>query len=370
MLTRRGKGGVYHTRFTAPDGRRVSRSTGTEDRKQAQEFERRLKSEVWRVAKLGAIQRRTWQETVLRFFGERTQLRESSAKRYKAALKWLDANLQVVGLSIRSHLDEFTTEKLADLRAHRMKSTTSVCTVNRTMSFARAVLRAAVEWRWLETAPKVKMPKEPRDHMRSLTVTEATRLMRELPVHLSRMMRFSVATGLRDQNVTRMRWDWVDMDRRLVVCPAAVMKNGRPHGVPLNDEAMSVLRECQGEHAEFVFCYAYAREDGKREKLRPVVRPNNSAWRAAVKRAGLSGFRWHDLRHTWASWHTMAGTRPQALMELGAWSSLDQVKRYSHLAPSHLVESASAIAPKLRIVVDNTGANSAQAVQEAARETA
>lgn len=147
-------------------------------------------------------------------------------------------------------------------------------------------------------------------HMRPLTVSEATRLMRELPLHLSRMMRFSVATGLRDQNVTRLQWEWVDKDRKLLVLPASVMKNGRPHGVPLNDEAMSVLQECQGEDAEFVFCYAYARADGKRENLRPVVRPNNSAWRAAVKRAGLSGFRWHDLRHTWASWHTMAGTRP------------------------------------------------------------
>lgn len=365
MLTRRGKNGFYHTRFTAPDGSRVQRSTETADRRQAQEFERRLKTEIWRVQKLGAVPRHLWQEAVLRFFEERQQtLRETSVTRYKAALRWLDANLHHAGLSARSSLDEFTTERITKLRAVRMETTTSVCTTNRTMSFLRALLRTAEKWKWLEKAPVVAMPREPRNRVRSLSPTEATRLLQELPTHLVRMMRLSVATGLREQNVTRLRWDWVDLDRRMIVLPGEAMKNGNPHGIPLNDEAMAVLQECAGEHAQFVFCYAPRRRDGDRSTARPISRPNNTAWKAALKRAGIVGFRWHDLRHTWASWHTMAGTRPQALMELGAWSSLDQVRRYSHLSPDHLMESAAAIGPKLRLVVDNTGANLVQAASE------
>jgi integrase len=371
MLKRRGKSGVYHTRFTAPDGSRISRSTETTDRKQAQEFERKLKAEIWRVQKLGAIPRHSWQEAVLRFFKECEQknLRKTSVDRYMAALKWVDAHLVRVGLSPRSYLDEFTTEKLADLRSIRMETTKSVFTTNRTLSFVRALLRAAAskEWRWLATAPEIKMPKEPKTRTTHLTPSQAASLIRELPVHLVRMMRLSVATGLRDQNVTRLRWSWVDLDHRMIVLSGEVMKNREPFGVSLNEEAVSVLRECQGEHSEFVFCYAYRRKDGRRLNPRPVLRPNNTAWKAALKRAGIQGFRWHDLRHTWASWHAMSGTSTQALMELGSWSTLDQVKRYAHLSPGHLVTSANAIGPQLRLVVDNTGANLAQADEAPAK---
>lgn len=67
-----------------------------------------------------------------------------------------------------------------------------------------------------------------------------------------------------------------------------------------------------------------------------------------MQRAGLEGFRWHDLRHTWASWHVQAGTPLAVLKELGGWSTLDMVMRYAHLAPEHLAEHAERIAgPRL-----------------------
>ena len=74
--------------------------------------------------------------------------------------------------------------------------------------------------------------------------------------------------------------------------------------------------------------------------------------------AGIShDFRWHDLRHTWASWHVQRGTRLQELMELGGWASYEMVLRYAHLATEQLREAASRIddtnltqRPNLRLV--------------------
>ena len=73
------------------------------------------------------------------------------------------------------------------------------------------------------------------------------------------------------------------------------------------------------------------------------MRAVGSAWERSLRRAGIEEFRFHDLRHTWASWHVMSGTSLQELMELGGWKSYEMVLRYAHLAPEHLSAAAQRI---------------------------
>jgi integrase len=75
-----------------------------------------------------------------------------------------------------------------------------------------------------------------------------------------------------------------------------------------------------------------------------------SAWKRSLKRAGIENFRFHDLRHSWASQHVMNGTSLQELMELGGWKSYEMVLRYAHLAPEHLSNAAARIERRLGIV--------------------
>jgi integrase len=92
-----------------------------------------------------------------------------------------------------------------------------------------------------------------------------------------------------------------------------------------------------GKHRERVFTYA-----GK-----PLGHANTLAWRKALKRAGIANFRWHDLRHTWASWHRQSGTPTHELQRLGGWRSSVMVERYAHLAPDHLAKAAGRLDPML-----------------------
>ena len=79
---------------------------------------------------------------------------------------------------------------------------------------------------------------------------------------------------------------------------------------------------------------------------KPMTQVNTKAWRVAVRKAGLEDFRWHDLRHTWASWHAQAGTPLNVLQEMGGWTSAEMVQRYAHLSVTHLRDHAERIVPE------------------------
>ena len=115
-----------------------------------------------------------------------------------------------------------------------------------------------------------------------------------------------------------MRWSDVDLERRTAWVHADEAKGGTAIGVPLNDEAIAVLREEIGKHRDRVFTF----------RRRPLANANTKAWKNALRRAGIEHFRWHDLRHVWATWHLMAGTTLGELQELGAWKSEAMVRRY------------------------------------------
>lgn len=107
-------------------------------------------------------------------------------------------------------------------------------------------------------------------------------------------------------------------------------KNGDALGVPLNDVALAVLSRQQGKHAAHVFTF----------RGRPLRNANNRAWRAALKACGIENFRWHDLRHTWASWLRQNDVPTWVLQELGGWKSESMVRRYAHMSVKHLAPYA------------------------------
>lgn len=321
-LYKRSKSRLWWVRITV-NGREIRRSTGTADKKLAEEFEVKLKAELWRSAKLGERPRYRWEQAVERWLTERAHL--SSNKDQKMHLRWLHQHLY------GRFLDEINRDVLDNVARARKAEDVSNATVNRTLEVVRAILRCAErEWEWLDSSPAVRKLPEPKRRIRWLTREEADRLLSELPSHIGEIARFSLATGLRSSNVTGLEWSQVDLDRRVAWVHHDQIKNGKALPVPLNAEAILVLRRQVGQHPVRVFTY----------RGRPVSQVNTKAWKQALKRAGIKDFRWHDLRHTWASWHVQSGTPLQVLQELGGWSCYEMVLRYAHLSAGHLADYA------------------------------
>lgn len=315
---------IWWVRFTTPNGRRVRRSTGTADRVAAQELHDKLRAELWRVRKLGEKPRRSWQEAVVRWLKE-TQ-HKASQKDDRRILRWVDSYLGAL------HLDEITRDVIDRITDAKLKTGASNATCNRMLAIVRSVLRrAAREWEWLDRVPSFRMLPEPKRRVRWLTREEADRLIAALPDHFAEMARFSLATGLRLGNVRLLEWLQVDLERRLAWIHPDQAKARKAIPVPLNSEAVLVLRRQQGKHPVYVFtCRGRA----------PLSGVPSGTWKTALSRANLTNFRWHDLRHTWASWHAQAGTPLHALQELGGWETPAMVRRYAHLSPEHLKEYA------------------------------
>jgi len=303
------------------NGRRIQESTGTTDKVKAQELHDRMKASLWDQERLGVKPRHSWQEAVVLYLRETGH--KASSNMDQVHLKWLDRFLGTL------YLDEITRPVVDQIRAAKLQEGVKPSTANRTLEVVRAVLNKAVfEWEWLDKAPRIRMQSEPDRRIRWLTREEAERLLGELPPHLEAMARFSLETGLRQSNVTGLQWSQVNLDQRQAWIHADQAKARKPISVPLSSTAVEVIRQQLGKHETHVFCY-----QGK-----PVIQTNTKAWRSALARAGIENFRWHDLRHTWASWHAQAGTPLHVLQELGAWQCVEMVRRYAHLSGGHLAE--------------------------------
>lgn len=299
----------------------ISSCTGI--KRQAQQYHDKLKAERWEVDKLDAKPKHTWDEAAERFLAETTHKRTQAWD--VAMLKWFHPYLG------GKDLKDINKALIDHIRGQRGKGV-KPATVNRYMALVRVILRrACFDWEWLDRVPKVGQLRDPAGRIRSLTREEATKLLAQLPEHLRDMAVFSLATGLRQGNVTRLQWKQVSLERSHLWISADQHKNGKAHSVPLNDAAMQVLEKRKGDHPTHVFTY-----EGN-----PIVQVNTKAWRAALQRAGIEDFRWHDLRHTFATWHREAGTPTHELQRLGGWKTLEMVERYAHVAPEGLQIAAS-----------------------------
>ena len=325
-MSLRKRGSVWWIDFHSPNGERIRRSTETESKAQAKELHDKLKAETWRLQKLGERPKRYWEDAVLKFLKEAAD--KATYEGDKSKLRWLDPFLA------GKELDHINRELIDRITDAKLAEGASNATVNRHLALVRTILRRCHrDWEWIDRAVSVRLLKEPTRRIRFLTQDQAGALLRELPEHLKDMATFALATGLRAANITGLTWEQVDLPRKQAWVHPDQAKARRAIPVPFNEAALEVVTRQQGKHPVRVFTY-----DGN-----PVKQVSTRAWYKALKRARIEAFRFHDLRHTWASWHVQNGTPLHVLQELGGWETPSMVRRYAHLASDHLASYAGKV---------------------------
>ncbi|ECQ7478858.1 site-specific integrase [Salmonella enterica] len=362
-LFRRGE--IWYASYSLPGGRRIKESLGTSDKRLATELHDKRKAELWRVDRLGDFPDVMFDDACMRWLEEKAEKKSLKDDRSRMAF-WL-AHFEGVRLKdvteqkIYSAVNKMSNRKQLEIwkikaavaqkngepaPVYSAKPVTT-STKAKHLALMKAILRAAErDWKWLEKAPVIKIPSVRHKRVRWLEKEEAKRLIDECPEPLKSVVKFALATGLRKSNIMNLEWQQIDMQRRVAWVNPEDSKSNRAIGVALNDTACKVLRDQIGKHHKWVFVHTTAakRADGtSTPAVRKMRIDSKTSWLSACRRAGIEDFRFHDLRHTWASWLIQSGVPLSVLQEMGGWESIEMVRRYAHLAPNHLTEHARKI---------------------------
>jgi integrase len=296
-------------------GIRVEESTRVGDRKVAEEIRARREAEILAQSIYGRSATATFAEAAVSY------LEAGGNKRF------LEGVIKHFGITPLAKIDQ----DAIDRGARKLYPKASGPTQNRQFYTPTSAVLMHAAQRGLCPPLILKRPAPSPLRINWITLPEADRLIEACSDHLRPLITFLLYTGARVGEALWLNWRYVDLTRGHVTFPKT--KNGEARGVPLHPRVVSALANLPHREGE-----VFRRPDG-----RPYERPDpandsdhsagtriKTAFKGACRRAGLSGFRVHDCRHTWATWHYAENRDLTCLQKLGGWKTAAMVLRYAH----------------------------------------
>ncbi|MFA5780364.1 MAG: tyrosine-type recombinase/integrase [Elusimicrobiota bacterium] len=236
-------------------------------------------------------------------------------------------------------LSEISTGVIEKYRTKRLNiDKVGNATVNRETAFLKATFNLAIRNRKATENPVkfIKKLKEPDGRVRFLSHEEINRLLDTCNQYFRPVVICALTTGMRRNEILDLLWKDVDMDRGLIRITNT--KNGRTRNIPMCGMLHRTLKECFGwSDGVYVFC------NSNGSKYHSV----HSLWENTVREACVDDFRFHDLRHTAASYLVMAGTDLVTVKEILGHRTLEMTLRYAHLSKTHLREAIEVLGVKM-----------------------
>lgn len=245
------------------------------------------------------------------------------------------------------HLKSFFSGKLlyevTPLLVERFKTErskhVSPATTNRALMRLKAIFNKAIAWKKYSgdnPVREVKFFKEDNSRLRYLEKEEIVKLLSKCHGRLKAIVIVALNTGMRRGEILNLKWYDVDFRRNIIYLLRT--KNNEKREIPMNEAVRTALIKVR-KHPEsaYIFC------DKKGQPFYSV----RTSFFTALNKASIIGFRFHDLRHTFASHLVMSGVDLNTVRELMGHKSLEMTLRYSHLSPDHKKRAVDILGQRL-----------------------
>ena len=332
-LYKRTDSQFYWISYKDVDGKIIRKSTGLKRCKDAEDFLTDTKKEIKDLKKYGFVQPvAPVKETKQYTFRE---LAEKYLSWVKGRQRSYETKKYIVGQLLRKFgntlLVSFNTEHVELFQTELMESGLANASCNKSLNILKHMFTKAFDYKMitedtLKDIRRVKLLKEDNSRWRYLSKEEWQQLIDGCELHLKPIVITALHTGMRKSEILKLKWDNVDLRHGFINLDKT--KNGESRNLPINATLRSTLTGINRRlDVPYVFfdprtCKPYG--DVKR------------AFHTAMRRAGITDFKFHDMRHTFASHLVMAGVNITTVSRLLGHKSLKMTLRYIHLAPKHL----------------------------------
>lgn len=316
------------------NGKRVRKSTGTSDKKLAEMISAKVMTQIveGKWFDQDESKTRTLNELKERYLRERS--RRKAPQSYVRDEGCFEHFANFFG---DRALADITPRSVSDYKNKRLQDVDPQTVVKELGVLRNAFNLAIKEWEWCRDNPvsKVSMPKIPGGRVRFLKQNEIAALISCADEWFKPILSIALYTGLRQGNLISLTWDKLDLFKRLIVLDDTDMKNDERLGVPLNETVFTLLKDLfkvRLLNSNLVFHH-----DGKPFNKMKLTR----ALKRACKKAKITNFRFHDLRHTFASMLVQSGVDLYTVQKLLGHKDGRMTQRYAHLTQEKLASAVS-----------------------------
>ena len=234
---------------------------------------------------------------------------------------------------------------IEELQSEMLENNFSISYANRLTAILKAMFTKAYQW---ELAPEeilkkvrmAKLMKGEKERTRYLSDEEIERLISNSDNYLKPIVIMALNSGMRKGEILNLKWDRVDLLNRVILIDNDKTKNGKSRKIPVNDtlyDALSDINKVRRINMPYVFYNA--------DTLKPY-KDIKKGFGSALKKSHITDFRFHDLRHTFASLLVMKGVDLVTVRDLMGHKDIKMTLRYSHLSNSHLIEGVKVLDSK------------------------
>lgn len=308
---------LWQINIPLPGGKSIRRSSRTRDKKEAERIDKSMRVALGLETVFenqGMKFKELWTRCMVEW---KTVCPKSFTRHHKSHQ---DVLLFQFG---EMKLDQIKPLHILDWRTKRSEEV-APATVNRGLTVLRRAFNLAITWGLMEKNPmKIDLMKEPPGRLRFLNYSEQIKLLdviKNFRPNLYGMALIALRTGMRRGEILSLRVRDIDFDRKMISLMQT--KNGFPRHIPVPLSVEALLK---------TLCSNKTPKDFVISKIGCTNLWKD--WQRSIKYAGLTDFRFHDLRHTYASDMLAAGCSLVALKELMGHSTIDMTLRYAHLAP-------------------------------------